>query len=275
VDFFDSYVIFKSGLFNLINMRRKKHAILLIYDESEEKTEAFEVIKLCHCVRNNSLDRAKILIRYLRKKLRFKDSQISFLRTSGFKNAISAANKFKSIIDEHENDNILFYYSGHGISENHGWCLGKPGNKSKYLFYGLLGKIFKSFLGKLVFINDCCYALAVEPYLKDLEGRYLLFGSSRAENVSSISVLDSILWPWQDSLPAFPKVYKTRIAGGETRDYPIYYLHDRYFYCLRGSYHSCNCGTLSYNEEIFQPADMPSLRRGSNLDHLFFSSKPR
>ncbi len=270
------------------------HAILFIYDESEEKTEEvkqenngrfrkfldrlpmpcsrdwyrFDVwleVKPCHCVRNNSLDRSKMLIRYLRKTLGFRKSQISFLRTSKFEDAITAAHRLKSIIDGHENDNILLYYSGHGLSDSPGWFLGKSYDGSKILYYELLEKIFQSFRRKLVFINDCCHALSVDPYLKSLKGRYLLFGSSRAGSISNISILDSILGPWRDSLPALPKVYMTRSTCGFTKDYPIF--------CWRGSYYSCNCGTVSYDEEKFKPEDMPSLRRGSNLDYLFFPPK--
>ena len=250
------------------------HAILLIFDESEEKAAGSEV-ELCHCIRDNSLDRSKMLIRYLRKTLGFKKSQISFLRTSKFETALAVAKKLKSIIDEHESDNILLYYSGHGLSDYPGWSLGKNQNSAKFLFYELLGKILKSFQGKLVFINDCCHALSVEPYLKDLEGRYLLFGASRAGSVSNVSILDSILGSWQHSLQAFPMVYKTRNTSEDIRDYPIYYLRGRYFYCFRGSYYSCNCGTVSYNEEKFNPGDMPSLRRGSDLDFLFFPPETR
>lgn len=272
------------------------HAILLIFDESEEKTEEvsyenhgwlrkfldflpmrgsrdwyrFDVeseVKLCHCIRDNSLDRAKMLIRYLRKTLCFKKSQISFLRTSKFETALAAAEKLKIIIDEHESDNILFYYSGHGLSDYPGWSFGGNPNGAKFFYYELLEKIFKSFQGKLIFINDCCHALSVEPYLKDLEGRYLLFGASRAGSVSNVSILDSILGPWQHSLQAFPKVYLSRSNYEYTRDYPLY--------CVRGSYYSCNCGTVLSQEERFSPEEMPSLRRGSDLDFLFFPIKTR
>ena len=242
------------------------HAILLIFDESEEKAAGSEV-ELCHCIRDNSLDRSKMLIRYLRKTLGFKKSQISFLRTSKFETALAVAKKLKSIIDEHESDNILLYYSGHGLSDYPGWSLGKNQNSAKFLFYELLGKILKSFQGKLVFINDCCHALSVEPYLKDLKGRYLLFGASRAGSVSNVSILDAILWPWQHRLQALPKVYLSRSNYEYTRDYPLY--------CVRGSYYGCDCGTTLPREERFSPEEMPSLRRGSDLDFLFFPPETR
>lgn len=212
----------------------------------------------CFCVRNNSLDRAKMLIRYLRKQLLFEKEQITLLRFSKFPNSNEIIKALKEIFKDSRED-FLLYYSGHGISGNPtGWSNG--GNK--YVYYRKLRKVFKYFQGRLIFINDCCHALSVEPYLRDLSGRYLLFGASRRRRVGSISILDSVLGFWFYRRVALPRVQST----GRWREY----MMDIPAFCVRGSYYNCNCGSIVTNVKTFKTSEMPSLRRGAELDHLFF-----
>jgi hypothetical protein len=262
-------------------------AIILLSDESETKKETVRVEQTdivrkfldllplrgsrdwyrfstevrevrCFCVRNNSLDRAKMLIRYLRKQLLFKKEQITLLRFSKFPTAAAITEALKEIFNNSSED-FLLYYSGHGISGNPtGWSNGGD----KHVFYYRLRRVFESFQGRLIFINDCCHALAVEPYLRDLSGRYLLFGASRRRRVGSISVLDSVLGFWFHRRVALPRVQST----GRWREY----IMDIPAFCVRGSYYNCNCGSQVTEVKTYKPREMPSLRRGTKLDHLLF-----
>lgn len=244
----------------------------------------------CFCGKNNSVDRAKILIKYLRTKLQFiKEGQIIFLRTSKFLASEQIIENLKEIIRQYPNEDLVFYYSGHGItpvcagwfSENPiflfkiikwvleilfddrpGWSIGDF--NSIHVYYDQLQGVFELLKGKLIFITDCCHSLAIEPYLKQSRVQYLLFGPSRIDSVSRISILDGILGSWRDRFPANPQVYAVSVGGsdGYDIDFPMY--------CIRGSYYNCNCGTAIKSLKIFQPNERPSLRRGSDLDYLMY-----
>lgn len=266
--------------------------IILVFDEPEEKVEEVKVendtlkrkildavpmlgsrdwyrlraenqIKKCFCLKNNAIDRSKILIRYLRKYLRFRKNQIQFLRTSRFSDAKSVFKTIKQAVDDYKKEDFLFYLCGHGLTgKPTGMFLGERNQGRQYLFYRSLKKIFQNFQGRLILINDCCWALSIEPYLKSLTGRYLLFGASRKRRVSQFSILDSVLGYWYWRKPALPKVFQISSDGQYIMDYPAN--------CVRGSYYNCGCGKIFNLKKRFESNKMPSLRRGANLDFLFF-----
>ncbi len=265
-------------------------AIILLSDESEKKKEVIRIEQTdlvrkfldiipgswprnwyryseieqeadCFCVRNNSVDRAKILIRYLRKRLSFQKEQVTLLRFSSFKNADGIVKALRNLFRNSGEDTIL-YYSGHGITGNPtGWSNGAK----KHVYYYRLRNVFRHFRGRLIFINDCCHGLSVEPHLRDLAGRYLLFGASRRRRIAYISVLDSILGFWIHRRSALPRVQ----AVGKWKDL----LLDIPAFCVRGSYYNCNCGSRVTSIKNFKPSRMPSLRRGAELDYLIFPAK--
>lgn len=258
-----------------------RHAILLVYDEPEKKLvqvkrdpwnlldAMINLIELesgcrvleedCFCLKNNSIDRAKILIRYLRKQLKFGKEQITFLRTGQFGNAVEIRYALENIFEQHRNEDILFYYTGHGLlGDKFGWSLGE----GKQLYYRSLRTIFRNFLGRLVFINDCCHALSIDRQLKILGSRYLLLGACRSGCTSADSILDPILGYWFHGMKANPKVACTGKWKDTILDLPAY--------ASRGSYYNCGCGSDFSIIKRFTFIDAPSLRRGAELDHLFF-----
>lgn len=261
-----------------------RHAILLIYDHPEKKTVEVprrnllvrllcEILSIpimekksvdCFCIKNNSIDRAKMLIRYLRKQLKLRRDQITFLRTSAFETGEEARYALEYLFKRHRTDDVLFYYTGHGINVSEpgsariGWSLGKE----KYLHYLSLRDIFKKFQGRLIFINDCCHALAIDQHLKLISGRYLLFGASRRGCIASKSILDPVLGYWFHKKPADPRVAYVGRLDGVIVDMPAY--------ATRGDYYYCGCGSNFEMLKSFIPSNAPSLRRGAELDAIWF-----
>ncbi len=255
------------------------HAILLIFDQPEKKTvessQTDPLIKLfdgmlgvnstkiteldCNCIRNNSIDRAKILVRYLRNELKLKDNQITFLRTSIFDNAEETRLALEYIFESNDKDDILLYYSGHGlIGDKPGWSMGEK----KYLLYESLRGIFGRFSGRLAVINDCCYSLGLNSALQVLGSRYALFGPARFHCISSNTILDSVLGYWKNRMIAFPKVAAVGMLDGYLMDVPAYVAHP--------SYYNCGCGSYFKLLKTFKAGNAPSLRRGGKIDELFF-----
>lgn len=115
--------------------------IILVFDQVDIKIEENQMLN-CFCARRNSVDRAKILIKYLRTKLLFKKDQIIFLRTSHFSSASQLLEKLKAVVDRYQYEDLIFYYSGHGIAPIFsGWFSEDP----IFLF-----RIIKRFFGNFI-----------------------------------------------------------------------------------------------------------------------------
>lgn len=262
-----------------------RHAILLIYDEPEKKLvnvpcedplirfldkimsmKSMEAKELdCFCIKNSSVDRAKILIRYLRKYLKFNKDQITLIRASGFKNASEIRERLVYLFRKRVDDDILFYYTGHGISNaNPGWSLGRD----KDFHYSYLQKLFQKFQGTLVCINDTCHGLAIDQSLKILSGRYLLFGASRRGCLSSESIIDPVLGYWFHRKIADPKVACVRKFEECILDLPAYSSRGNGYNCER-----CGGRRKFTLVKTFNFDNAPSLRRGSELDSIWFPEK--
>lgn len=256
-----------------------QYAILILYDITEKKTVSLpttdaiakfldkilgttsteSMVLDCNCIRNNSMDRAKMLIRYLRNELKFEDEQIIVIRASRFKNAKEIRYALEYFLEKFRNDDVILYYTGHGITgKSGGWSFGGE----EYILYKSLRKMLKKFSGRLAMINDCCHALAIDSCLKVLGDRYLLVGASRRGCVSSKSILDPTLGYWFHKMPADPRV----ALVGKWKDL----IMDIPAYSSRGSNYNCGCGSRFETLKIFRPSNAPSLRRGAVLDHLFF-----
>lgn len=232
-----------------------ERAVHVLLSKEQEK----EVTRDCNCIRNNSIDRVKILLKYLRRQLKLEDNQITFLRTSVFDTSEEIRNALEYFFEINDKEDILFYYSGHGIAgKNSGWSLGK----GKYLYYRQFAGILEKFSGRLCIINDCCYSLSLDKFLKPLGSNYMLFGPSRKWCISSYTVLDSVLRFWSRQERAVPVVAARGLLGDSVMDIPANVMHP--------SYYSCGCGTEFKLRKTFTYRTAPSLRRGAEIDHLFF-----
>jgi hypothetical protein len=229
-------------------------------------------VKKCPCIKNSTVSNAKILLKYLRKTLKLPKDKISFLRGSRFGSSKEALLEINRILLANREDDILFYYSGHGSYWS--WFLAeKDDGKDVALNFRDLRESFLALKKNLILICDCCHALAISKYLKNIKGRYLVMGLTRASSVgyAGRTVLFGILEKWRKRRTANPSVGLIKVnARGKTLDVP------------QGASVSTHCidgCTLHGDEHGFRfvsfrkPAKFFSLRRGSRLDHICYSPR--
>ena len=240
-------------------------AILIVYDEPETVGSI-----TCHCIRNGGMQKAKLLLKHLRKVMQMPKENISFLRTSRFYTSGEILKALQALIQNYKNEDLMFFYAGHGNLKR--WDFGDGKSGSKYIYYLDLQKMLKIFEGRLIVFNECCHALSLDKYPNNLRGRYLLFGACRDRQVGDawVSVINTVCSAWEQKIIACPKVseiYKIQvsdsriirymdIADGESR------VTKRLFKC------NCNDKILAKKKLL---KSQPSLRRGSRLDFLCFS----
>jgi len=244
------------------------HAIIMVADKMEDAERIFDrkMGYYCPCVKNASVNQAKYLIKYLRKTLKFEKNQISFLRSSRFEFGNSLLAMLEQIIIGHRDEDILFYYSGHG--SYHGW--GFNNYVFEHINYSDFQTALHFFKGRMILINECCMALKIEPYLSPIAGRYLLFGLSRKNNFgnSNTSILPSVLKAWLTRKRAFPWVLYTEKSRNDKR--PVDICADEKL----GYVGSCPCFHDFYIKSKEYFLRKPSLRRGVSLDYLMFPKAP-
>jgi len=243
------------------------HAIIMVADRMElgrriSDGESAEPGPYCSCIKNSSVGQARYLIKYLRQTLKFKKSQISFLRGSRL-SGDPLWTKLKEIILDNKDGDILLYYCGHG--GEFGWGF------NNYTFecvnYFNFKEILCHFKGRMIIINECCHALAIERFLSPIKGRYLLFGSSRKDKlgITPVNVLAQILEAWSSRKKSFPKVLYTKkntVDNGQIIDI----CTDKW----QTNFGICRCLHEFYVRFKEYPKRRPSLRRGAPLDYLMF-----
>lgn len=270
IDFTAFFIYFLSKNFD--KWRQPVHAVIIVSDRMEDAVNLkivngkIQVIeRCCACIKNSSVDHAKKLIRYLRDEMLFEKHNTTFLRSSAHSSR-EILEILSCIIYSHQGEDLLVYYSGHGGVGCWAFNNNYPDEK---IGYSELEILFNKFTGRLVLINDCCHALAVQPYLKRaMKKRYLLFGSSRKNmmGLSDISVLGPILGAWILGKVAEPRV----ISMGRDDE------RDTIDFCARRSFPRIFFRSSCWHDYYLMIKDIPlseqpSLRRGSNLDYIWFS----
>ncbi|MDE2001024.1 MAG: hypothetical protein KGI60_00470 [Patescibacteria group bacterium] len=257
-------------------------AILLLYDEAESRIaveavrgqkEKQKVDYRCTCVRNATLEKARRLLRYLRVPCRMKPDETAILTSTHFVAGSDIQRAIHDAIRRFADDDILLFYSGHGGEQS--WDLGERMNTRKFvLFKELAGMIAMSARKHVGIIADCCHTLALDRYLADLrklDGRYLLIGSSQADRVGSenVSLAHPICDAWEFRQMADIRVGKIeKLQHGTVMDIPFNAPY------ISGGNPDCKCGEEIVGGLTYLPYERPPLRRGSNLDHLFFPPEP-
>ncbi|OGY63193.1 MAG: hypothetical protein A3I89_01005 [Candidatus Harrisonbacteria bacterium RIFCSPLOWO2_02_FULL_41_11] len=119
---------------------------------------------------------------YLRGQVGLADSQITYhkmyryhQRYQGF-GAGNIYEMLEKILTGSGVEPFVLYYTGHGLK--YGWspddCL--------YIFYDRIFKILAEHRKEIIFLNDCCYAMAAARYQKLLKNKSLIywFGSGKS-----------------------------------------------------------------------------------------------
>ncbi len=244
----------------LCEFLRKKYKIRPFYHYEE---------KQCACIKNYSISNAKILLKYLRKTLRMPKENISFLRGSRFLSPEQLKLAINKILYANRQEDILFYYSGHGNYWH--WFLAEKDHGSDIkLNFRDLRESFLMLNKSLILICDCCHSLAIVKYLEELKGRYLVIGLTRESSIgyADRTVLFSVLERWRRRRAANPTVGLIKVnARGKTLDVPKGVSINTH----------CNDGcTLHGDESGFRfvsfrkPVKAFSLRRGSRLDYICY-----
>ncbi len=167
---------------------------------------------------------------YFQKQLRLPNSNTHFYNANSFDEGISIQNFLKGIAKI--NEPIVIYYGGHGYRK--GWHL----HDNYKIPYSVIVDALKSHKKPIIFVNDCCFGMALQDYFGVLKCLYLLLGLSpkTLEGFGSVMV-DKIVHCWRHSKPADPKLWvygrqslskfvlekcASRLRCGENLDYICY-----------------------------------------------------
>lgn len=99
---------------------------------------------------------------------------------------------------------LVIYYGGHGYRE--GWRL----SEEYYVSYqNIIDKLTRR-KKPTIFVNDCCFGMALQDYLRKLKCRYLLLGLAPKTLEGFDSVVPAIVNCWGNRRPADPKLWVYR-----------------------------------------------------------------
>ena len=134
---------------------------------------------------------------------------------------------------------LLLYYCGHGLEG--AWC---HSQSRASLPYTRLRKILEPYSGQLLIVNDCCHSLSILAYLNPLKIAQKHWGliSACASNQEQNSDLpDLFIRCWRARLPCKVLANVRNVGPDGTK----------------GRFH-----------------DQQIVRRGAELDHLFYPNRP-
>lgn len=98
-----------------------------------------------------------------------------------------------------KNSPLIIYYGGHGLKD--GWKLG-----DKYLApYKNVVETLKDQRNPIIFVNDCCFGMAIQDHISKLQCQYLLLGLCPKSKEAFDSVVPGIIKCWGNRQPADPK----------------------------------------------------------------------
>lgn len=131
---------------------------------------------------------------------------------------------------------LVIYYGGHG--QRNGWKL-----SSKYaVLYRDIVAALKNQRRPVIFLNDCCFGMALQDYLPRLSCEYLLLGLCPKTLTSYDSLVPAVVRSWRKSQPADPQKWvelrrgltpfvlekcASRLRFGEPLDYLCYPPHQK------------------------------------------------
>ena len=136
---------------------------------------------------------------YFLKIVKLPENQINFYAMETFIRGQKIGDILQELIVK--DSALIIYYGGHGLKD--GWKLGE-----KYqIKYSEVFGILKNQKKPLIFANDCCFGMAPQDYLLQLQCSYLLLGLSPKTKEGDGSVVPGIIKCWKKCMPADPKYW--------------------------------------------------------------------
>ncbi len=161
--------------------------------------------------------------------------------------------KLEELFLEKSKEDFCLFYIGHGSNKDGGgWAV--RGTNDDILRYSELALAVAHLEGRLILVNDCCYAGLAEEALKFHSSENLLIASSPGDRVSIYGIAENLLWSWKNGRKYEPKAFVSPSHKDE-----IFELHDN---VLKNP-------ASPLEGEFFE------LRFGSDLDHLMIACGAR
>lgn len=157
------------------------------------------------------------------------------------------AEKLQEIILDNPEEDICLLYIGHGAKN--GWAV--IGTSDDVLEYESLRLIFAHHYGCLIFVNDCCYAMAGQKALESHNEETLFLAASPENYLSNTFIVSHLFVAWLHEQTYNPVAY---VAAHMAPEKDCIELYD-----------NVKKGPAVHGGGEFVP-----LRIGSALDHLMF-----
>jgi hypothetical protein len=157
---------------------------------------------------------------------------------------------------EKSNEDICLFYIGHGSKkEGGGWAV--QGTSEDILCYSELALVLVHHEGRLIFVNDCCYAGLAEEALQHHSSENLLIVSSPKDRVCIYGITENLLAAWKSGRRYEPKAYVSASHAEERFSLQDNVLNNILPFSSDGDF------------------EFLSLRMGSELDHLMINCGAR
>jgi hypothetical protein len=133
---------------------------------------------------------------YFRRILKLPESQIYFYAQESYLKGVTLIDRLHKLVSK--NTPLVIYYGGHGLRE--GWRL-----SSRYTVpYAEIVSALQGQRKPLIILNDCCFGMALEDYLSQLQCRHLLLGLSPKTLLGYGSLVSEVIEKWKSRKPADP-----------------------------------------------------------------------
>jgi hypothetical protein len=99
---------------------------------------------------------------------------------------------------------LVIYYGGHGY--RNGWNLGDE----CYMPYEIITDTLKKRTKPTIFVNDCCFGMALQDYLHKLRCQSMLLGLAPKTLEGFDSLVPAVVSCWGNRHPADPKLWVYR-----------------------------------------------------------------
>ena len=136
---------------------------------------------------------------YFRKILKIPKFKIHFYNSGDFDEGIKIHNFLKKAGKIKET--LVVYYGGHGYRK--GW---KLSDKYKISYKTIINSLCQH-KRPIIFVNDCCFGMALKDYLLLLQCPYLLLSLSPKTMVGYGSLVSGVITCWKARKSADPRLW--------------------------------------------------------------------